>query len=83
MRPRASRKRLDILLVEPGREESLLFFQSPMSIAARRQVMTYGYQLTLSQLKDRFEEFTAVLKRHGIATSFDALASAPPAEEVA
>ena len=54
-----------------------------MSIAARRQVMTYGYQLTLSQLKDRFEEFAAVLKRHGIATSFDALASAPPAEEVA
>jgi hypothetical protein len=54
-----------------------------MSDVARRQVMTYGYQLTLSQLKDRFDELAPVLERHGIATSLDALASAPAAEAVA
>ncbi|HKK01340.1 MAG TPA: patatin-like phospholipase family protein [Desulfuromonadales bacterium] len=74
---------VDILLIEPGREESLLFFQSPMSDVARRQVMTYGYQLTLSQLKDRFDEFEGALERHGIATSFDRLDNAPPADDVA
>ena len=80
---RRNHPEVDIVLIEPGREESLLFFQSPMSDVARRQVMIYGYQLTLSQLKDRFDELSPVLERHGIATSLDALASAPAAEAVA
>lgn len=70
---------VDILLIEPGREESMLFFQSPMNNTARQQIMNYGYDLTLGQLNDRFAEFQATLGRHGIAVSADHLASPPPA----
>ncbi len=57
---------IDILVLEPGPEESMLFFQSPMSQAARNQIMHYGYHLTLSQLNNRRDEFSRALKRHHI-----------------
>lgn len=71
---------VDILLIEPGREEAMLFFQSPMNNEARRQIMNYSYNLTLGQLIDRFDEFESILGRHGIEVSADHLASAPLAE---
>jgi predicted acylesterase/phospholipase RssA len=71
---------VDILLIEPGSEEAMLFFQSPMNNAARQQVMNYGYDLTLMQLNDRFAEFQSILGRHGIIVSADHLASAAPAD---
>jgi predicted acylesterase/phospholipase RssA len=77
---RSRHPEVDILLIEPGSEEAMLFFQSPMNNAARRQVMNYGYDLTLIQLNDRFAEFETILGRHGIAVSTEHLASAPPAE---
>lgn len=70
---------VDILLIEPGSEEAMLFFQSPMNHEARQHIMNYGYDLTLGQLNDRFAEFRTILGRHGIAVSPDHLASAPPA----
>lgn len=71
---------VDILLIEPGNEEAMLFFQSPMNNEARQHIMNYGYNLTLGQLHDRFAEFQSILGRHGIEVSPDHLASAPPAE---
>lgn len=71
---------VDILLIEPGSEEAMLFFQSPMNNAARQQVMNYGYDLTLIQLHDRFAEFKSIFGRNGIAVSADRLASAAPTE---
>ncbi len=73
---------VDILIIQPGSEESMLFFQSPMSNVARAQTMNYGYNLTLEQLRDRFQEFHDVFDRHGIPTSRDALRQAPPADAV-
>ena len=72
---------VDILLIEPGSEEAMLFFQSPMNYRARQHVMNYGYDLTLGQLNDRFAEFQSVLGHHGIEVSADHLASAPPADQ--
>ncbi|GAB4175792.1 MAG: patatin family protein [Geothermobacteraceae bacterium] len=57
---------VDILVLEPGPEESLLFFQSPMSQVARNQIMHYGYHLTLGQLNSRREEFSRALRRHRV-----------------
>lgn len=71
---------VDILIVEPGGEESILFFQSPMSYEARSQIMNYGYNLTLEQLRDRFQEFHEIFARHGIRTSRDNLRQGPPTE---
>jgi predicted acylesterase/phospholipase RssA len=71
---------VDIVLIEPGREESLLFFQSPMSSLARNHIMNYGYNLSLIQFQDRYEKLREVFARHGIRIAADHLADAPPVE---
>jgi NTE family protein len=77
---RRNHPEVDILLIEPGQEEALLFFQSPMSGAARRHIMSYGYDLTLGQLKANFASHQQLFARHGIALSQERLASAPAVE---
>ena len=69
---------VDIVLIEPGSDEALLFFQGPMSSLARNQVMHHGYDLTLATLHERFAQFSAIFARHGIATSRNRLDSVPP-----
>lgn len=82
-RYRRTHPEIDILLIEPGDEESILFFQSPMSNEARNHIMEYGYHLTLGQLRQRFGEFREVLGRHGIEISERRLNLGPPAEAAA
>ncbi len=72
---------VDIVVIEPGPEESLLFFQGPMSNEARHHTMTYGYHLTLSQLRAGFEEYREIFARHGIAVTAEHLEAPPPGEE--
>jgi predicted acylesterase/phospholipase RssA len=60
---------VDIVLFEPGVDESLLFFQGPMSFLARNQVMHHGYQLTLDRLKNDYQELAQLFGRHGIQTT--------------
>jgi len=69
---------VDIVLIEPGSDESLLFFQGPMSSVARTQVMHQGYALTLARLRGNYQEITEIFARHGIATSPDRLDAPPP-----
>ncbi len=71
---------VEVLLVEPGRDESLFFFQSPMSNEARHHVMNYGYQLTLAQLRDEYPRFKAAFERLQIRTTDEQLFAPPPAE---
>jgi NTE family protein len=75
---RRSHPQIDILVIEPSGEESLLFFQSPMSNIARHHIMTHGYHLTLGQLRTNFLQIEAVFARHGIRTSRQQLQAAPP-----
>ncbi len=77
---RRTHPEVDILLIEPGNEEALLFFQSPMSNEARNHIMNYGYNLTLGQLRERFREFHEVLGRHGIEVNDRRLHLNAPAE---
>lgn len=74
---------IDILLLEPGPEEALMFIQSPMSGAARRDIMSYGYNLTLGQLKANLDDYEQVFARHGIPLSQERLARAPAVENLA
>lgn len=74
---------IDIVIIEPEREESLLFFQSPMSSSARHHIMNHGYHLTLADLKDRYAQLEAIFARHGIRTSEAHLSAAPPARVTA
>jgi len=73
---------VDIVLIEPERDESVFFFQNPMSMQARNQIMAFGYQLTLSQLRARFDTLGPVFARHGIQLNNKRLDAAPPAEIV-
>lgn len=74
---------VDILLLEPGLEEALMFIQSPMSGAARRHIMSYGYNLTLGRLQAEFANYQQIFARHGIAVSQQRLERAPAAETLA
>jgi NTE family protein len=69
---------IDILLFEPGIDEALLFFQGPMSITARTQVMHYGYQMTLSAMERSYQELSEQFAKHGIQTTGKNLDKAPP-----
>ncbi len=75
---RRTNPEVDILLFEPGSDEALLFFQGPMSIAARNQVMHYGYHLTLSEMKNNYRELSRIFAEHGIQTTAKNLDKAPP-----
>jgi NTE family protein len=78
---RRAHPEVDIVVIEPGPEESLLFFQNPMSNEARNHIMRYGYQLTLVQLRKRYEELSPIFARHGISLSRRHLQRDPPEEE--
>ena len=69
---------VDIVLFEPGADEALLFFQGPMSITARNQVMLYGYQLTLLDMQRNYQSLADIFTRHGIRTTSANLNKAPP-----
>lgn len=71
---------IDIVLFEPGADEALLFFQGPMSISARTQVMHYGYHLTLATIRDNYPALRKIFDRHGIPTSEKHLAKGLPEE---
>ncbi len=75
---RQANPEVDILLFEPGPDEALLFFQGPMSIAARTQVMHYGYQLTLSRINGEYQAMAKTFARHGIQTTARNLEKSPP-----
>jgi len=70
---RATHPDVEIVVIEPGPEESLLFFQSPMSQAARTHIMEYGYQITLGQLRATYPQLATSFRRQGIETSDEQL----------
>ncbi len=71
---------VDIVLFEPGADEAMLFFQGPMSISARTQVMHYGYHLTLATIRDNYPELEEIFLRHGIPTTERHLTMGMPGE---
>lgn len=75
---RQTNPEVDILLFEPGPEDALLFFQGPMSISARNQVMHYGYQSTISTVESNYSQIEAVFAKHGIQITGANLEKAPP-----
>ncbi len=75
---RREHPKVDILLIEPKTYEPLLFLQSPMSFESRRMVMEYGYQTTLSYLKNEYESYQKTFARHGYTITDRHLNDPPP-----
>ncbi len=56
----------DVVLFEPDREDSRMFFTNVFSYARRRLVCEHGYERTRYDLSRRYDELAPVFERHGI-----------------
>lgn len=70
---------VDIVVIEPDRQESSMFFQNPMSGAVRKLTMQHGYHITIGQFYRSYDKLKEVMDRHGIEISDRALSDLPPA----
>jgi predicted acylesterase/phospholipase RssA len=57
---------VDILLIEPTRDDMRMFSYNIMRYAARRVVARYGYRSALHSFRQHHRKYKAVLARHGI-----------------
>lgn len=57
---------VDILLIEPDRDDATMFLFNPMDFDSRRQIVEYGYELTRRKLREQSELWRRTLDRHGI-----------------
>jgi hypothetical protein len=58
---------VDILLIEPTRDDMRMFSYNIMRYSARRVVALYGYRSAVTSFQKRRGEFARLLRRHGIA----------------
>lgn len=63
----------DVILFEPHREDSRMFFTNLFSYSNRRKVCEHAYQSTRADLWRRREELAPILARHGIELNLDVL----------
>jgi predicted acylesterase/phospholipase RssA len=57
---------VDILLIEPTRDDMRMFSYNIMRYSARRVVARYGYRSALASFRGHHREYAALLARHGI-----------------
>lgn len=56
----------DIILFEPSRDDSEMFFANLFSYAERRRLSEHGYQRTRAELRRRQDELAPIFARYGI-----------------
>lgn len=69
----------DLLLIEPRREEVMLFMQGLLHDGARVETMNYGYRSAARAIREQYPRFEAALRRAGFSPSLERLA--PPASD--
>jgi len=71
---------VDVVLIEPVREDMRMFSYNIMRYAARRVVARYGYRSALASFRRHEEDYRRILARHGIRLADPAaLPEDPPA----
>jgi hypothetical protein len=63
----------DVVLIQPQRDDYLMFFTNIFSFAQRRAVCEYAYDSTRRYLLARFDSLAPILARHGITLRRDVL----------
>ncbi|MEM9056877.1 MAG: patatin-like phospholipase family protein, partial [Pseudomonadota bacterium] len=63
----------DVVLFEPNRQDSRMFFANVFSYSRRRRVCEHAYQTTRRDLLVRAKHLEPVLEKHGIALRMDVL----------
>ena len=56
----------DVLLFQPNRDDSDMFFTNVFSYSARRRLSEHAYQMTRADLRRRSKALEPILARHGI-----------------
>jgi NTE family protein len=63
----------DVVLVQPKRDDYLMFFTNIFGFAERRAVCEYAYAATRRDLLERYDQLAPVFARHGITLRRDVL----------
>jgi NTE family protein len=63
----------DVLLLEPERDDYLMFFTNIFGFSERRAVCEHAYRSTRHYLLAHFDQLSAVFARHGVILRRDAL----------
>jgi predicted acylesterase/phospholipase RssA len=71
---------VDILLLEPSRNDLRMFSFNLMKYSARRVVAEHGYTQTLATLKAQRAHFSRLLRKHGVRLKDPGRAPARPSE---
>jgi NTE family protein len=66
-RYKAEHPEVDILLIEPSRDDLRMFSYNIMRYSARKIVAAHAYRSTLQAFTARADEYRRLLRRHGIA----------------
>jgi len=66
-------KDADVVLIEPQRDDYLMFFTNIFGFAERRAVCEYAYEATRRDLLARFDELAPIFARHGVTLRRDVL----------
>ncbi|HWQ12493.1 MAG TPA: patatin-like phospholipase family protein [Roseiflexaceae bacterium] len=57
---------VDVVLIEPARDDIRMFAEMPMKYASRTEVARHGFESVARQLAERYAEHRALFARHGI-----------------
>lgn len=63
----------DVVLFEPGPDDSRMFFTYIFSFSARKWICEQAYRATRADLLERYDELSAIFSRHGIRLCRDVL----------
>jgi hypothetical protein len=66
-------KGANVVLIEPQRDDYLMFFTNIFGFAERRAVCEYAYEATRRDLLARFDELAPIFARHGVTLRRDVL----------
>lgn len=63
----------DVVLLEPQRDDYRMFFTNIFSFSSRRDLADHAYRRTREELRQRYDELTPILDRHGVTMSLEVL----------
>jgi hypothetical protein len=63
----------DVVLVEPKRDDYLMFFTNIFGFAERQAVCAHAYEATRRTLLERYDELAPIFAKHGITLRRDIL----------
>lgn len=57
---------VDVVLIEPARDDVLMFNEMPMRYGTRMAIARHAFESVTARLCERYDEYQALLARHGI-----------------